>query len=192
VPDAPPPQPSSDDERLRVLMRRYQSGEISAFEELYVLTLPMVRGHLAALTIDRSMTIDLTQEVYLQAHRSRHTYDGSRPVRPWLAGIARHVWLMARRSYARRQSPEVAGLDQAVDLTVDPEFERLGDRITLSKALAQVAADHREALVLHHLYGLSFRDISRVLGITEGAARIRASRATGALRALIVHGNRHG
>jgi RNA polymerase sigma factor (sigma-70 family) len=102
------------------------------------------------------------------------------------------VWLMARRSYARRQSPEVAGLDQAVDLTVDPEFERLGDRITLSKALAQVAADHREALVLHHLYGLSFRDISRVLGITEGAARIRASRATGALRALIVHGNRHG
>ena len=157
-----------------------------------MLTFPMVRGHLAALTIDRSLTIDLTQEVYLQAHRSRHTYDDSRPVRPWLAGIARHVWLMARRSYARRQSPEVAGLDEAVDLSIDPNLEQLGDRITLSRALARLPADHREALVLHHLYGLSFRDVSRVLGITEGASRIRASRGMSALRRLIAGGDRHG
>jgi len=179
-------QPPTDDERLRALMRRYRAGDIDAFEELYVRTLPMVRGHLAALTIDRSLTLDLTQEVYLQAHRSRHTYDDRRPLRPWLAGIARHVWLMARRSYARRRSPEVAGLDEAVDLTVAPDLERLGDRVTLARALAQVAADQREALVLHHVYGLSFRDVGRVLGVTEGAARIRASRTMKVLRTLLL------
>lgn len=187
-----PPTPPPDEERLRLLMRRYQAGDLDAFDEIYAMTLPMVRGHLAALSIDRGATLDLVQDVYLQAHRSRHTYDDRRPVRPWLAGIARHVWLMARRSYARRRAPEVAGLDEAVDLSLDPELEGLADRVTLARALASVPADQREALVLHHLHGFSFRDVSRVTGVTEGAARIRASRGMRLLREVLAAGGRRG
>jgi RNA polymerase sigma-70 factor (ECF subfamily) len=189
VPDAPP-QPSRDDERLRALMGRYQAGDLDAFEELYTLTLPMVRGYLAALAIDRAATVDLTQEVFLQAHRSRHTYDAARPFRPWLAGITRHVWLMERRAFARRRAPEVLGLDDTLPLVVAPDLDALGDRRMLGRALAQVPAEHREALVLHHVYGFSFREIARVLGISEGAARIRASRGMGVLRARLA-GRRH-
>jgi RNA polymerase sigma-70 factor (ECF subfamily) len=174
-------QPIADEE-LRQLMRRYQAGEIEAFEEIYARTVSMVRGYLAALTVDRSLTLDLVQDVYLQMHRSRQTYDPTRPVKPWVAGIARHVWLMARRSYARRRSPEVAGLEEAIDLSVAPDFERFGARQALARALAAVPSDQREAVVLHHLYGLSFREIARVAGISEGAARIRASRGMQALR----------
>jgi RNA polymerase sigma-70 factor (ECF subfamily) len=174
-------QPTADDE-LRQLMRRYQAGEVEAFEEIYARTLTMVRGYLAALSVDRSLTFDLVQDVYLQMHRSRQTYDPTRPVKPWVAGITRHVWLMARRSHARRRSPEVAGLEEAIDLSVAPDFEGFGARTALARALAAVPSDQREALVLHHLYGLSFGEIARVAGVSEGAARIRASRGMHVLR----------
>jgi hypothetical protein len=31
-------------------------------------------------------------------HRARHTYDSSYPLMPWAMAIARHVWLMDRRT----------------------------------------------------------------------------------------------
>jgi RNA polymerase sigma-70 factor (ECF subfamily) len=97
---------------------------------------------------------------------------------------------MARRSYARRRSPELSGLDEMLDLTAAPDLGRLGDRVVLADALSRVGPDHREAVVLHHRCGLSFREVSRALGVSEGAARIRASRGIAALRSLL--GGRRG
>ena len=166
-------------------MTRYQQGDIDAFEDLYGETLPMMRGYLGALTRDRARTEDLVQEAYLQVHRSRHTYDPAQPIRPWLIGIARHVWLTERRWRWRRLSKEVTGLETLPELPVPSGLEGLVARDEVTRALASLAEDRREALVLHHVYGLSFREIGRVVGVSEGGARIRASRAMAELRAIL-------
>jgi RNA polymerase sigma-70 factor (ECF subfamily) len=185
----PPGAPASD-AALAALMVRYQQGEMAAFEELYGHTLPMIRGYLGALTRDASRTADLAQECYLQIHRSRHTYDPSLPVRPWMLGIARHVRLTHQRRRWRQLSREVDGLESLPDLPVPAEMEGLADRDALARALARLPADRREALVLHHVYGLSFREIARMVGVSEVAARIRASRGMTELRgALRVRGS---
>jgi RNA polymerase sigma-70 factor, ECF subfamily len=179
--------PSGDngDPALRDLMRRYQAGELPAFEELYRQTLSMMRGYLATVVRDRTHVLDLVQEAYLQLHRSRHTYNGALPVRPWMIGIARHVWLMHRRTRARRLSREVVGLDDVKEPPIPPEIERLGDRDALLKALSRVPDDQRESLVLHHVYGLSFAEIARIAGISAGAARTRASRGMSGMRTAL-------
>lgn len=173
------------DETLRTLMTRYQQGDLEAFEDLYGQTLPMMRGYLGALARDRARTADLVQEAYLQVHRSRHTYDPAQPIRPWLIGIARHVWLTDRRWRWRRLSKEVTGLETLPELPVPSGLEGLVARDALTRALASLAEDRREALVLHHVYGLSFREIARVAGVSEGGARVRASRAMAELRAAL-------
>ena len=109
--DSSPLQPTADDE-LRQLMRRYQAGEVEAFEEIYARTLTMVRGYLAALTVDRSLTLDLVQDVYLQMHRSRQTYDPTRPVRPWVAGSPTR-WLMP--AHARTPWNRPVRASEAID-----------------------------------------------------------------------------
>lgn len=172
-----------DDEALRALMTRYQQGDIEAFEDLYGQTLPMMRGYLGALARDRARMADLVQEAYLQVHRSRHTYDPAQPIRPWLIGIARHVWLTDRRWRGRRLSKEVTGLEALPELPTPSGLDGLVARDALARALAALPEDRREALVLHHLYGLSFREIGSVVGVSEGGARIRASRAMAELRA---------
>jgi RNA polymerase sigma-70 factor (ECF subfamily) len=180
--------PAESETELCALMVRYQQGEMEAFEELYGRTLPMIRGYLRALTRDRVRSEDLVQESYLQVHRSRRTYDPAQPVRPWLLAIARHVRLSDERRRWRRASREVAGLDALPELPVPAEVEGLADRERLARALALLAADRREAVVLHHVYGLSFQEISRVVGVSEGGARIRASRGMAELRQRLAPG----
>jgi RNA polymerase sigma-70 factor (ECF subfamily) len=186
------PPTAADDAALPGLMVRYQRGEMEAFEELYRRTLPMVRGYLVALTRDATRAADLVQECYLRMHRSRHTYDPAFPVKPWLLGIARHVRLVDRRRRWLLLSRETAGLDALPELPVPAEMEGWADRDALMRALAQLPADRREAIVLHHIYGLSFREIGRVVGVSEGGARIRASRGMSELREKLVPGGRRG
>lgn len=176
----------SEEATLTALMVRYQRGEMEAFEELYRRTLPMIRGYLGALTREPARTADLAQEAYLQIHRSRHTYDPGLPVKPWMLAIARHVRLTDERRRWRRLSREALALEVLPDVPVPAAVEGLADRDALTRALALLPADRREALVLHHIYGLSFREISRVVGVSEGGARIRASRGMAELRATLL------
>ena len=177
--------PSGDDAELAALMVRYQQGQIAAFDELYSRSMPMIRGYLAALTRDAARVADLTQECYLQIHRSRRTYDPARPLRPWLLAVARHVRLGDERRRRRRDAREVPGLEMLPEVPVPAEVEGLADRQVLARALASLPADRREALLLHHVYGLSFRETARVVGVSEVAARIRASRGMAELRAAL-------
>jgi RNA polymerase sigma-70 factor (ECF subfamily) len=183
------PASGPEDASLRVLMTRYQRGDSDAFEELYRRTAPIVRGYLAALTRDPTRTADLAQETFLQVHRSRRTYDPAFPVKPWIVAIARHVRLTDERSRFRRRAREVEAAE-GVEWPIPAEVEGLAERDALERALAALPADRREALVLHHVYGLSFREIGRVVGVSEVGARIRASRGMTELRALLGPGKK--
>jgi len=180
------------EEELRGWMVRYQQGERDAFEALYGRTLPMIRGYLRSLVRDPTRCEDLVQESYLQIHRSRRTYDPRQPVRPWLLAIARHVRLSHERGFRRRATHEATGLDPLPDWPIPAEMEAYADRDELRRALAALPADRREALLLHHVYGLSYHEIGRVVGVSEGGARIRASRGMAELRQRLVPGGSDG
>jgi RNA polymerase sigma-70 factor (ECF subfamily) len=164
-------------------MARYQAGEVEAFEELYRRTRGLVQRYHRAFAADGAQALDLTQETYLQLHRSRRLYDPRLPVRPWLLAIARHVRLMAARTLRRRLSREVALGER--DAEHAAELGSLLDTAILTQALERLPEKYREPLVLHHLFGLSFRDIAGMVGASEGGARVRASRGMTALRQIL-------
>jgi len=175
----------ADESALAGLMVRYQGGDTRAFEELYEVLSPQLGRYLRSLARDASLADDLLQETFLQIHRARHSYMPSRPVRPWAYAIARHVFLMSRRSRYRRAKHETTAVVELPDAPIPPEVADLGDRDEVRRALARVADDHREALVLHHILGLSFREVGRVLGISEGAAKVRAHRGIVTMRRIL-------
>ena len=165
-------------------MVRYQAGEVDAFEQLYAALGPSLRRYLLALSRDAHRADDLLQDTFLQIHRSRRTYNPSRPVRPWAFAVARHVWLMDRRT-RRRKAPPHVDLEAAPELPVPAAAEGLAQEHELRRALAQLPPDRVEALLLHHVWGFKFDEIGKMLGIRAGAARVRASRAMSALRGLL-------
>ena len=170
---------------LAGLMAAYQGGDMNAFEELYARLAPRVRAYLTALTRDAVRAEDLLQDTFLQIHRARRTYEPPRPVRPWVYAIARNVFLMSARSASRRAKREVLPDEELPELPVPPEATSLGDREQLSRALAGLSPVRREAVVLHHVLGLSFKEIGGALGISEGAAKVRAHRGMVELRQVL-------
>jgi RNA polymerase sigma-70 factor (ECF subfamily) len=171
-------------DELQELMRAYQAGTIEAFERLYAALAPAVLGYLTSLARDRVHAQDLLQETFLQVHRSRHVYRPDLPVRPWIFAIARHVWLMDRRTRSRRPVADT----ELRDVPVPADVASLADRDTLRRALGRLLPDRREALLLHHMWGFSFAEIGQLLGIRPDAAKLRSSRAMNDLRKSLIGG----
>ena len=177
-----------DDQRLRDLMVAYQDGAYAAFEELYRALINAVRGWLTTATRDRARAEDLAQETFLQIHRARRTYDPAYPVMPWVMAIARHVYLMDRRTTSRR--PRYVAQEDAPEGSVTPPIESRLRGEPVRAALRRVKPDQRDALLLHHVGGWSFREIARRFGIRETAAKLRSSRGMARLRDELTGGRK--
>lgn len=163
----------------------YQRGKLEAFEQLWVAISVNIRNYLASLCRDFDRAEDLLQETFLQVHRSRHTYSPPRPVKPWIFGIARYVYLMDRRSRGRKSKHESTSRDGLPELAVEGIANNLPATEGLVWALEQLADDRREAVLLHHVWGFSFREIGSMLGISERAAKLRSFRGIQKLRELL-------
>jgi RNA polymerase sigma-70 factor (ECF subfamily) len=174
---------SMEDASLRQLMRDYQSGRFEAFDELYASLAPAIRRYLLSHVRDAAAADDLVQETFLQLHRARHTYDATYPVTPWAMAIARHVRLMERRTQSRR--PWAPDDVAEIELPVRGEAAAYADNTEVRRALGKVAASRREAVIQHHVWGWSFREIAAKAGIAETAAKLRSSRGMAQLRALL-------
>ncbi len=165
-------------------MVRYQGGEAAAFERLYERLHRPLRGFLRTLTPVGGDVEDLVQTTFLQIHRSRGSYLPGRPVEPWIYAIARHVALMTRRASGRRARHESPPFEELPEVAVEPAAEHRLDQLELGRFLGQLPEAAREALWLHHVAGLPFREVARVQGISESAAKVRSHRALVALRGL--------
>jgi RNA polymerase sigma-70 factor (ECF subfamily) len=136
---------------------------------------------------------DLAQEVFVVLHRNWPTLDTTRPLRPYLFGVAFRVVCAHRRRRAR-EVPFPAL--EAEDGAVSPEGWLQGkEAVTLlHTALDRVPLPRRVVVVMHDLDGVPVADIARRLSITRFGtyARLRKARrelAT-AVRRLLKEGVR--
>jgi RNA polymerase sigma factor (sigma-70 family) len=147
-----------------------------------------------ARRVGKGLAEDLAAEVFATAYRRRAAYQPERgSLRSWLYGIAANV---VRRYW--RDEQQLLELDARVARTwlgplpvaqfADAADERviaatLAPRI--AGALAALNREQREVLLLHAWADLSHEEIAGALGIAQGTARSRLSRARAALRAQL-------
>ena len=165
------------DEQLMLALR---DGELSAFDALFRRHYESVRGLCARIAASGDGGDDLAQETFLRILRHRATFRGTARFTTWSYRIARNVCLehLARSSRER----ELAEQWRAESSSSTPSVD--GDDIAqLDAAMRALSTEHREVLALCRYQGLSFTEISEILGCTPGAARVRAHRALLALRA---------
>lgn len=171
--------------QLTGLMSAYQEGNLKAFERLYQQIRPVLLQYLLSRTFDRDWAEELTQEAFLQIHRSRRTYLRGRPVIPWAIAIARHVYLASRRARYRRGKHETL-LDEILpELPVPPDLENSAEQHLIRRALTHLSGEQREAVLMHHVLGLTFQEISGVLGIGRSTAKLRAHRGIKNVRKIL-------
>lgn len=161
-------------------MSAYQQGSETAFRELYGRTAGPIERCVRRWS-DSSRSADLTQDAFLQIHRARRTYRPDLPVLPWMLAIARHVALQYIRTRGRRIQEDQSD-DALRDAAVDSAEKAVLARHDLMEAMKELPEDQREALWLTEVEGFTSGDIARITGASEGAVRVRVTRARQKLR----------
>ncbi len=173
-----------DDQAARwsSLMARAQDGDGLAYEMLLRECLPWLRRICGARLRDPAEAEDAVQDALVTLHMIRHTYDPTRPFRPWLAAIAGRRAIDRARSGSRRARHEAAfAADVSLRATGphDPDFLAVN---RLHAALADLPPAQKLALELTKLEDLALTEASRRSGMTVGALKVATHRAFRALR----------
>lgn len=169
-------------------MGRYADGDAASFEAVYAELAPLVLGHLRRW-VGPQRAEDLLQRTFLKVHRARDRYRRGAPVGPWVLSIARHVAIddMRRRGRAREDLTREGALPEPSPSEGPPPAERAEVIEAVRAAVDGLPDSQRSVVALHKLEERPFREVAQSLGIKEGAARIRAHRAYGRLRAALSH-----
>jgi RNA polymerase sigma-70 factor (ECF subfamily) len=119
---------------------------------------------------------DLTQEVFLQVHRSLDRFRGESKLETWLYGIASRVVLTQLRSW-RRHRRLVKALEDEPTIRRSNDLERStherAELLRVWRCLMKISAEKRIAYVLFEVEGLSGKEIAEILEINEATVRTR-------------------
>jgi RNA polymerase sigma-70 factor, ECF subfamily len=181
---------ASEPPELSALMAAYQRGDLAAFEGVYARLAPVVRRYLLSLARDADWTDDLVQDTFLQLHRSRNTYCPAYPVQPWAIAIARHVFLMGRRTRRRKGDFDREPVEDADRVPTRSHDAAVLARDSVHRGLAALSPGTRRVVWLHHVLGWRFEDVGARLGIRGAAAKLRASRGLALMRRTLRHERR--
>ena len=169
------------------LLRRIGAGDVAAFAALVRRHQATVLAVALAITGDRGLAEDVTQEALVKAWRHVDRVREPDRVGAWLASIARslardRVRRDGRRTRLGGRNPDPHGdraalAPSALELAVARE-----DEVLLVEVVTALPAGYREPLLLHYLGGLSLTDIGAALALGEDAVKQRLSRGRRALR----------
>ena len=181
------------------LARRAAGGDEDAFAQLVGLHEKKVYGLALRMCGNPEDAADAAQEAFLAAWKGLPRFRGEAGFYTWLYRLTSNAAIDHLRR-VKRQRGEVSldgggpGLD-AVDDAPSPQAqaEETELREAVAEGLSMLSEDHRQALLLRELRGLSYEEIASELRVDLGTVKSRISRARGSLRKILVkNGNLSG
>lgn len=168
-------------------MAAYVAGDRRAFEQLFARLAPRLHRFFRRSFSAEATADDLLQVTFLKLHRARDTYKTGMRVAPWAFAIAARVRLdeFRRRKRLAEDGDEeaLARADEARAADTRDEGAIDGDTAdTVRRAVEALPESQRVVVHLNRFEDMTFAEIARVLGTTEGAVKLRAFRAYEALR----------
>ena len=168
-----------DAESFAALLRRYRAPLLNYFSR-------MVRDH--------ALAEDLAQEVFLRVYQARERYQPEATFATWVYRIATNLALNAirdRKSWAELETGPAAegcqGVDRLADLrpTVEQRLIRADRERMIRDAVEALPDKQRVAVILHKYQEVDYRQIAKILEVSESAVKSMLFRAYETLRARL-------
>ena len=138
-----------------------------------------------AITKDRYLSEDITQETFLRFWESR-SYKDTGKEQAYLYKIARNLCM---DEFRRPQTLELESCEDDEALQCNDIEEHLA-QLELDSALSKLPEEQREIVILRYANGVKVSDIGKILGISRFAVLRRLKEALSELRDIMEGGNR--
>jgi RNA polymerase sigma-70 factor, ECF subfamily len=170
------------------LVRRAQSGESWAFDQLVLKYRPRIVELAMRYTRNPADADDATQETFIKAYRGLRHFRGASAFYTWLYRIASNCarnFLKARRRDFLSNTIDFSEFRDALrhptrlrDLATPEELALTADiRETVNSALDGLSEEYRTVITLREIDGLSYQQIASAMSIPVGTVRSRVFRA---------------
>ncbi|MCX7590936.1 MAG: sigma-70 family RNA polymerase sigma factor [Kiritimatiellae bacterium] len=179
-----------EEERLRAAQR----GDMDAFAELFEELRPVVHA-VATRLVGPDEAGDVVMDAFLKAWHSLPDFRRGSSLKTWLFRIVSNCALDHLRGRARRREQPLdheAGDDATV---AEPPAETVDgpDSLTersdmvgiVKRAMRELSDEHRTALELRYVDGLSYAEIAAVTGVSIGTVMSRLFNAKRRLRTAV-------
>jgi RNA polymerase sigma-70 factor, ECF subfamily len=160
-----------EDPHPRVL-EAARTGDPGAFEELVRIYQADIWRLCFHLLGSHSLADDATQDAFMRAFRFLPRYRGDAKFSTWLFSIARNCALDELRKGGRRKRIEDALEAQPRRHIAEPTAG-----VEVREAVARLALDLREPLVLIDVMGQSYAEVAETMGLPLGTVKSRVHRA---------------
>lgn len=175
------------------LVQRAQARDRAAFNEIVLRYKSRVYNYIRRMVATAQDAEDLTQETFIRAYTSIHSFQSRASLNTWLYRIATNLCIDYGRRARRTQGlttsltadddseePDV----QIPDVAFDPQRlllnRELGAR--LDQALRELPEKLRTAVLLYDIEGLPYEEISSIVGCPLGTVKSRIFNGRASLR----------
>jgi RNA polymerase sigma-70 factor (ECF subfamily) len=153
----------------------------ASFDEFYLGTRDGVLRQLTAMTTDPDLAGDVVQEAYARAWQRWARVSCLDDPAAWVRTVA---WRVAV-SHFRRVAVASRRLTRLSHRPETPPQDDSDTRLDVEAALRRLTPEHRRALVLHEMVGLTVLQIADETDVPEGTVKSRLSRARAHLVAAL-------
>ncbi|HXY32762.1 MAG TPA: RNA polymerase sigma factor [Planctomycetaceae bacterium] len=170
--------------RERFLVRQFQRGNSDAFLALVRRYERRLLFFLRRFERDPERALDVLQEVWLAAWRTRGALRSANAFRAWIYRVAHGKVIEAIRSEMRyRQVEQERQPNEATVATRAGASWETAELVHF--ALSRISPEHREVLTLRFLEGMSIGEIAEVIDCPEGTVKSRLHYASREILSVI-------
>lgn len=177
------------------LMLRVKEGDAASFALLLARHRAPIVHFLYRMVQSQAVAEELAQEVFLRVYRARATYEPSARFTTWLFRIATHLALNHLRDGRNERGQESLNQDAPLFLrqipdhrpTIEQELLHQVNQEEVRRAIRQLPAKQRAAVLMHKYQEMEYAQIARALNCSESAVKSLLFRAYEKLRARLAH-----
>lgn len=173
---------------LETHVRAAVAGDRAAAQAILEGLLPRIRNLVRYLLRGDRDVDDVSQMACIEILRSLHSWRGDASLESWALRVAART---ARRQAKKRRREEARRGSEPPELhAVGASPDRYLERRRMARLLDELPDPQREALVLHHVMGMSVPEVAAELDVPFETARSRLRLGMKKLRELHQRGRR--
>lgn len=172
------------DQGLTQLINKAKQRDKQAFAMLVERYKRRVFHQAYGMLKDREDAEDITQEAFIKAYFSLNQLESAYAFTAWLSRIVYHLCQDRIKKKEKQKSFIREWVNEQGNRISHSgnQIEQKQLQLDLQRALDALTLEHRTILVLREIQGLSYREISKIVGVPEGTVKSRIHNARLALR----------
>lgn len=165
-----------------------RSSDEAAFRQVYDQVFPVIMKVAFHVTYNLDVSEDICQDAFIRFFDKNMVFETMDDAKFWLIRVTKNLAI----NQIKRKAREIASIEKLKQVTPTSSYKDGASQLlfqesteSVRKAVAQLSEKYKTVIVLKEYAGLNYKQISKILNISESNVKVRVHRARKELEVLL-------